>query len=577
MSLFAIEAGLCLLVSLTGAQSSSSAYVDPSVPTGKPIPGDYTGALRPQVHYSPPKGFMNDPNGMFVDADGVYHLYYQYNPSENVAGNQHWGHATSTDLYHWENQAIAIYPAAEGEGIFSGSSVIDVNNTSGFFPNQTDGVVAIYTLNTPEEETQEIAYSSDGGYTFTKYADNPVISINSTQFRDPKVIWYAPTQQWVMVIAYAQEFVIGFYTSPNLTDWTHTSNFSRRGLLGVQYECPNLVQVPMLSNISVENPLDSSNFASTDMYVLTISINPGAPLGGSITQAFPGTFNGTHFAPVDHAARITDFGKDNYAGQFFYGIPPTSPQISIAWASNWQYAQVVPTGESENFRSVMSLPRYNVLANTTRGEYTFVSLPYDLSPLYTTTSSLTNSTSLANSSLLYDYSRTVPSGALTFNMTVTSIPSENATGTANFTFMSSVTGESIRGGFYLGGDTPFFINRGYIRGFDNPFFTDKFSITNLVGSDTRTFQLQVVIDRSIMEVFLDNGLRSATNTFFPESELDILIISSAGLSPGVQVAVDVYGLESGWTEEEGSNGTMMGNTTMSSQIVQRNKLGHIKY
>ncbi|KAI4112863.1 MAG: hypothetical protein LQ345_006052 [Seirophora villosa] len=465
MSFFAIVACLCMLISFTGAQSSSSAYVDPSVPTGKPIPGDYTGALRPQIHYSPPKGFM-------------------------------------------------------------------------------------------------IAYSTDGGYTFTKYANNPVISINSTQFRDPKVIWYAPTQQWVMVIAYAQDFVIGwvifhheqayehevtfsnsFYTSPNLTNWTHASNFSRWGLLGLQYECPNLVQVPMLSNISVENPLDSSNFASTDMYVLTISINPGAPLGGSITQAFPGTFNGTHFAPVDHAARIADFGKDNYAGQFFYGIPPTSPQISIAWASNWQYAQVVPTGESENFRSVMSLPRYNVLANTTRGEYTFVSLPYDLSPLYTTTSSLTNSTSLANSSLLYDYSRTVPSGALTFNMTVTSIPSENATGTANFTFMSSVTGESIRGGFYLGGDTPFFINRGYIRGFDNPFFTDKFSITNLVSSDTRTFRLQVVIDRSIMEVFLDNGLRSATSTFFPEGELDTLIISSAGLSPGVQVAVDVYGLE----------------------------------
>ncbi|KAL8990532.1 MAG: hypothetical protein Q9177_000840 [Variospora cf. flavescens] len=298
----------------------------------------------------------------------------------------------------------------------------------------------------------------------------------------------------------------------------------------------------MLSNISVENPLDPSNFASTDMYVLTISINPGAPLGGSITQAFPGTFNGTHFAPVDQVARITDFGKDNYAGQFFYGIPPTSPQISIAWASNWQYTQVVPTGDSENFRSAMSLPRYNVLANTTRGEYTFVSLPYDLSPLYTTTSPLANSTSLANASLWYDYSRTVPSGALTFNMTVTSIPAENVTGTTNFTFMSSVTGESIRGGYYLGGDTPFFINRGHIRGFDNPYFTDKFSTNNLVSVDTQTFRLQVVIDRSIMEVFLDNGLRSATTTFFAEGELDTLIVSSAELSPGIAVSVDVYGL-----------------------------------
>ncbi|KAL8905536.1 MAG: hypothetical protein Q9171_006632 [Xanthocarpia ochracea] len=190
------------------AQGSTSA--EPSVPTGRPIPGDYTGALRPQIHYSPPRGFMNDPNGMFLDPEGVYHLYYQYNPTDIVAGNQHWGHATSRDLYTWVNQPIAIYPSgAEGEGIFSGSSVIDVNNTSGFFPNQTNGVVAFYTLHTTEEETQDIAYSTDGGYTFTKYANNPVISINSKQFRDPKVIWYPTTQQWVMVIAYAQEFVIG--------------------------------------------------------------------------------------------------------------------------------------------------------------------------------------------------------------------------------------------------------------------------------------------------------------------------------------------------------------------------------
>ncbi|KAI4233756.1 MAG: hypothetical protein L6R40_006988 [Gallowayella cf. fulva] len=573
--LFSAAFAGCLLASLVQAQSSASAYVEPSVPTGTPIPGDYTGALRPQIHYSPPRGFMNDPNGMFLDADGIYHLYYQYNPTDIVAGNQHWGHATSRDLYTWENQPIAIYPGAEGEGIFSGSSVIDVNNTSGFFPNQTNGVVAFYTLNTAEEETQEIAYSKDGGYTFTKYANNPVISINSTQFRDPKVIWYPSTQQWVMVIAYAQEFTIGFYTSPNLTTWSHASNFSHYGLLGLQYECPNLVQIPMLSNISIENPLDQSNIASTDMFMLQISINPGAPLGGSIAQYFPGTFNGTHFTPVDQAARIADFGKDNYAGQFFYGIPATSPQISIAWASNWQYSQVVPTGQLENFRSAMSLPRYNVLANTTRGDYTLVSLPYDLSPLYSSTSSIANSSTLANSSLLYDYSSTVPSGAITFNMNITAIPLVNVTGTANFTFMSSVTGESIRGGFYLGGDTPFFINRGYIRGFDNPFFTDKFSTNNLVNPDTQTFRLQVVIDRSILEVFLENGLRSATTTFFPEGMLDALVISTRDLNPGVQVSAEVFGLNSAWTSLENSNGTVAGNATMASQRVRRSTLGHI--
>jgi len=477
-------------------------------------------------------------------------------------------------LYHWENQQIAIYPGAEGEGIFSGSAVVDVNNTSGFFPNQSNGVVAMYTLNTVEEQTQQIAYSTDGGYTFTKYAKNPVISIGSTQFRDPKVLWYAPTQKWIAVISYAQDFVIGIFTSPNLTNWTHASNFTHMGLEGLQYECPNLIALPMLSNASIAEPLDLSNFVSAEnMYILQISINPGAPLGGSISQYFPGTFNGTHFSAVDGATRIGDFGKDNYAGQFFYNIPSSAPQISIAWASNWQYAQTVPTGPLENFRSFMSLPRLNVLANTTRSTYTLLSYPYDLTPLHTTLTSLANSTNLVNSSLHYDYTNTVPSGALSFSINITSIPVANATGTANFTFLSSVTGESIRGGFYLGGDTPFWINRGYIRGFDNPFFTDKLSTNSLIDPDTQTFRLFGIIDRSILEIFLDNGAKSATATFFPEGDLDTVMLTTGDLSMGVGVTAEVWGLQSAWASQENGTGTVVGNVT--GQRVRRDNLAHL--
>jgi beta-fructofuranosidase len=189
-----------------------------------------------------------------------------------VAGNQHWGHATSPDLYNWTNQPIALYPPREGTGVFSGSAVIDTNNTSGFFANQTNGVVAVYTLNEPDKQTQNLAFSYDNGYTFTEYENNPVLDIGSNQFRDPKVIWYE--DHWVMVIAYSTEFVIGIFTSPDLIEWTHASNVSHVGLLGVQYECPNMVPVPVKGVEGEE-----------ELYVLTISLNPGAPLSGSLDDS----------------------------------------------------------------------------------------------------------------------------------------------------------------------------------------------------------------------------------------------------------------------------------------------------
>ncbi|KKY24889.1 putative invertase precursor [Diplodia seriata] len=540
----------------TNAQTSTSVYVQPDVPTGTPIPGDYTGALRPQVHFSPPHDFMNDPNGCFLDANGTWHLYYQYNPTENVAGNQHWGHATSKDLYHWENQQIAIFPPDSVSNIFSGSAVIDVNNTSGFFPDQDNGVVAMYTLNTPTKQIQEIAYSHDGGYTFIPYEGNPVIDSTSTQFRDPKVIWYE--DHWVMVLAYSQEFVIGIFTSPDLKEWTHASNFSHHGLLGLQYECPNMVEIPVEGS-------------DETMYVLTISINPGAPQGGSIMEYFPGTFNGTHFTAVDGAARIADFAKDNYAGQFFYGTPAGSDAISIAWASNWQYTQVVPTGD-EGWRSVMSLPRRNYLANTYRVGWTLVSLPYDLSPVIG--SELGSNDSLVNASLVVDYS-SVASNAIYFEANVTGLPSSvsniSSTATLNFTALSPVSGESVSGGYFFGGDNPFWLDRGKTRGFDNPFFTDKFSTAQLLGTEG-TWSLSGVIDRSIIELFVDQGKSSATATFFPVEPLSIFAVSTAGLPEGAQVSVAVWGLESAWAQYENENGTVAGNVTTSSSSMERRML-----
>ncbi|KAL3419326.1 beta-fructofuranosidase [Phlyctema vagabunda] len=523
------SAALYALASAQGSATNSSQTV---VPSGVPIQGDYTGALRPQIHFSPPKAFMNDPNGAFRDADGLWHLYYQYNPTQIVAGNQHWGHATSEDLYRWENQPIALFPDKQGDGIFSGSIVIDSNNTSGFFPNQTNGVVAIYTLNTPLEQTQEIAYSYDGGYSFTKYANNPVISINSTQFRDPKVIWYE--DHWVMLISYSQEFVMGIFTSPDLIDWTHASNITDLGLLGLQYECPNMVKIP-------------NDGSDEDTYVLLISINPGAPQGGSFTEYFPGTFNGTHFEPFDHATRIFDFGKDNYAGQFFYedGSPDTDP-VFIGWASNWQYTQQVPTGPLEGWRSSMTIPRTARLnSNEERIGYNLVTAPYEnLEPVKGDI--IGEHGALVNESLTVDYS-TVHSGAVYFAVNVTNIPNVTLSkGTLNFTFTASSTNESVAGGFFFGGDTPFWFNRGKVTGFDNPFFTDKFSTNNLLPYQVNSFMLEVVIDRTIIEIFLDGGDRSAVATFFPEGKIDTLTIGTNDMNNDVGVHAEVWSLESGW-------------------------------
>ncbi|KAI9779025.1 MAG: hypothetical protein M1816_003773 [Peltula sp. TS41687] len=535
---------------LLGAVAVAMAQTDfpneAAVPRGQPIPGNYTGALRPQIHYSPPQGFMNDPNGMFLDPTGVWHLYYQYNPTDIVAGNQHWGHATSRDLYRWTNQPIAVFPETATENIFSGSIVIDSNNTSGFFPNQTDGVVAIFTVNTPDEQTQDIAYSTDLGYSFTRYQANPVLRVNSTQFRDPKVIWHAPTQKWVMVLAFAQEFVIGVYTSPNLKEWSFASNFSHHGLLGLQYE------VPILQQIRMEG-------SDEEMWVMLISINPGAPLGGSTIQYFPGQFNGTHFEAVDAAARLLDFGKDNYAGGFFYGTPADQDPVFISWASNWQYSQVVPTGELEGWRSAMTIPRTSYMTNITRLGYDLVQKPYNLETVYD--APLATNSSVGNGSVFVDFS-TLYSNAIYFQVNVTNIPTTKNTGTANFTFASSVSGERVRGGFYFGGDVPFFIDRGDSRGFDNPFFTDKVSINNLI--ENGTWRMEGVFDRSILEVFLDGGKRSATTTFFPTQSLNTLLISTGELNEGVEVSVAIWGLQSTWANSPSNTTTSPSSSTSSA-------------
>ncbi|KAG5947177.1 hypothetical protein E4U60_003336 [Claviceps pazoutovae] len=564
MLLLSLDTRLHLATSLLGALQLATAVHASPAPAGKfcvgegkvsdynvALVGNYTGPLRPQIHYSPPKGFMNDPNGMFRDGNGTWHYYYQYNPAGLAPDKQHWGHATSPDLYHWTNQPVALFPPAHNLFVLSGSAVVDVNNTSGFFPNQTNGVVVIYTLlerndGVPGPQQQAMAYSHDGGYHFTPYECNPIIPSNSKEFRDPKIIWYE--DHWVMAISYAADFAIGIYTSPNLIDWTHASNFTGIGSLGAQWETPNLVRMPYYNRRGERDE---------DMWLLLIGINPGAPKAGSGAEYFLGSFNGTHFSAVDGATRLPDFGKDHYAGQYFYQQSDDDEPVFMTWASNWQYAMVAPTGHEE-WRSVTALPRRTYLTKDAV-DWKLVSVPYDMSPVMGQT---LLEKCVVNETTTLDFSE-VESNAVYWEVNVTGIPETGIPKTAllNFTFETPESGDYIRGGYYFGGYNDFYLDRGGAQGFDNVFFTDKFS-TNSYATDGE-WSLSGVLDRSIVEVFLNGGIDSVTSIFFPKQPLTVMTIVLTDLPESMQVSLRVSALESSWATMAGPDGLVWGNQTAS--------------
>lgn len=300
--------------------------------------------FRPIYHHTPAYGWMNDPNGMFYK-DGVWHLYYQYNPYGSQWENMTWAHSTSTDLMHWENQGEVIQPDALGT-IFSGNSVVDKENTAGF---GKDVVIAFYT-SAGIAQTQSIAYSTDNGMSFEKYANNPIITSDVPDFRDPKVFWNDDLNQWNLILASGQQMNI--YSSKNLKDWKYESCFGEEyGNHGGVWECPDLLKIG-------------------DKWVLICNINPGGPFGGSATQYFVGTFDGHKFT-CESKAEVTkwmDYGKDHYATVSFSNAP-NGRIVVLPWMSNWQYANQVPT---QQFRSANGLPRDVSLYNYNGEEYVSV-------------------------------------------------------------------------------------------------------------------------------------------------------------------------------------------------------------
>ena len=298
-----------------------------------------TDYYRPIYHHTPLYGWMNDANGL-VYKDGEYHLYFQYNPYGSMWGNMHWGHSVSRDLIHWDHLDPAIARDTLGH-IFSGSTVIDHNNSAGY---GKDALIAFYTSASDEHgQIQCMAYSNDNGRTYTKYENNPILTPfdGLKDFRDPKVFWYEPAKKWYMIVSADKE--MRFYASDDMKDWTYLSSFGKGyGVQPNQFECPDFIQLPVDGN------------EQNKKWVMIVNINPGCLFGGSATEYFVGDFNGTTFT-CDTKPEVTkwlDFGKDHYATVCFSNTGERV--VAVPWMSNWQYANITPIRQ---YRGANALPR----------------------------------------------------------------------------------------------------------------------------------------------------------------------------------------------------------------------------
>ena len=417
---------------------------------------------RPVYHHTPAYGWMNDPNGMFYK-DGVWNLYFQHNPYGSQWENMTWGHSTSTDLVHWKFQGDPVQPDALGT-VFSGSAVVDKENTSGFGKG---AVIALYT-SAGESQTQSMVYSTDNGKTFTKYEGNPVITSNVPDFRDPHMFWNEDIKKWNMILAAGQHMEI--YSSDNLKDWKLESSFGEMyGNHGGVWECPDLMKMKVRGT-------------DKEKWMLICNINPGGPFGGSATQYFIGDFDGHKFTceSKPEVTKWMDYGKDHYATVTFDNAP-AGRRVAIAWMSNWQYANQVPTLQ---YRSGNSIPRDLGLFEY-KGETYCSVVP---SPEITAARSKKATKSLSESC----------------EMVV------NLKGNATIT-LSNDKGEKVVMYYDAKAET-FSMDRTKSGKVD---FSNDFAATTKAPTYGKISQLRIFIDKSSIEVLDAEGKMAMTNLVFP--------------------------------------------------------------
>jgi fructan beta-fructosidase len=480
---------------------------------------EYKEQYRPQVHFSPAEHWTNDPNGM-VFYKGIYHLFFQYYPDGTTWGPMHWGHAASKDLVHWQQQPTALFPDSLGY-IFSGSAVVDSNNTSGFGKDGRIPLVAIFTHHDPMGEKQghdnfqneSLAYSLDEGKTWVKYAGNPVLhNPGIRDFRDPKVMWYAPLKKWVMTLATKDR--VTFYASSDLKNWTRQSDFgAEAGAHGGVWECPDLF---LLS-------LNGKTY-----WVLLVSINPGGPNHGSATQYFIGQFDGEKFKALSTETRWVDYGPDDYAGITWFNTG--ARKIFLGWMSNWDYANQVPTSP---WRNAMTIPRELSLKNSA-GQILLASKPVaELNRLndkiIVFNAGAFNGENLLNAAakLPVQYRLKISFDKLNdFTITLT-----NKTGD------KVIVGYShSKGSYYI--DRSNAGQKAFNKDFARVLYAPRFS--KQPGSD-----LELVIDAASVELFADGGLSVMTALVFPNQPYNQLSVQvEKGIVSG---SLKLIPLKSIWT------------------------------
>lgn len=457
----------------------------------------YTEQFRPRFHFSPENNWCNDPNGLVYN-NGLYHLFYQYNPFENVWGHMTWAHATSKDLIHWKNLPVAI-KEENGIMIFSGSCVVDENNTSGFSKNGKIPMVAIYTGHIENvNQSQNIAYSLDDGTTWTKYLNNPVLDIQKKDFRDPKVFWDNNKKYWVMLLMLSAEHKVQFYASNNLKEWKHLSDFGPVGDTTGVWECPDLVQVPIEGN-SIKKK-----------WLLQMSQN-------ATMQYFVGDFDGTSFTNENSLTEIyrPDYGPDYYAAISYNQLPKQYLPTAIGWINNWNYANKIPTTP---WKGAMSLPR-TLSVKKVKGNWLLIQKTNPALNRLRKKLVTIPDVSLTNNKKLF------PAKSIQFELQLSITPLEKSTVSAVRIAVNDDTYFEI----VYNNETQILSADRSKTGTDD--FSEQFKKMNIyekkIDLVNNKIDLQIYFDNSITEIFVNNGEAVFTFQLFPKKDnLGIEIVSN---------------------------------------------------